>query len=162
MVLREGSILRPTHVIDARTGAEKRIPWTPLGVCVIFFPHPGCGSCATFAEALDRDASLFTDWGSTVWFVATNAAGIPDRIERSGKLGLWIDDGRLHAAAGLAHDEGAVLVIDVHGQVFYSQHVDDAHGFPSLGDLALEARFPALQCPECDTPDVPGLAQLPS
>lgn len=160
MVQPVGSILRPSRVIDLRTGSQKRIPWTPFGVSVLLFAHPSCGSCEAFAEALDQNASRFTDWGSSLWLVPADTAS-GDETGSTGSVGVFLDrEGELRGSAGVAADDAAVVVIDVHGQVFYSQDLTD-HDFPAMDDLALEARFPALQCPECETPDVPSQAQLP-
>lgn len=161
MVQPVGSILRPSRVTDLRTGREKRIPWTPHGVSVLFFGHAGCGECEGFTRALGGNVDRFVDWGSSVWSVEVDRSEVPDASAPAGSVGVLLDrQGELRAAAGLGADDAALLVIDVHGQVFYSRSVD-GHDFPTIDELALEARFPALQCPECDTPDVPGRAELP-
>jgi hypothetical protein len=158
----EGTVIRSSRVTDVRAGRQRRVPWTPLQVSVLFFGHPTCAACERFAQALDRHLDDFAAWGVSAWLVEPDQAVLAAQLGRLRGVGLVADTGaELSDAVGIAQGGAGVVVLDGHGQVFYSRGLDD-HDFPSIDALVVEARFPALQCPECDSPDVPGVSELPS
>lgn len=159
MPLDVGELLSTTPVRDVRSGRHKRVPWRPDGVSVLVFSHLGCDDCASFLDQLDDDAERFGTWGARLRTVTTDEQRAHHLTERIGFDVLLDVDGRLHQALDVSEGAADVLVLDVHGQVFYSADLDD-HDFPEIEELLEEARFPALQCPECETPDVPSQALL--
>lgn len=156
-----GSIVRAT-AMDPQRDREIRFPWPPYGVSVLVFVHADCVHCGAFLQSLDEHGHHFHNWGSTVWVAHSEVAPAPAESTSFATVREVVDQtGRLHTAAEVDQDQPAVLILDVHGQVYFSEGVTD-HVFPDVDDLLVEARFPALQCPECDTPDVPSQADLPS
>lgn len=154
MPLQVGELVATTTVRDVRAGRDKRVPWRPDGVSVLVFLHTGCGDCAAFLHLLDDGAARFATWGARLRVVTTDAQRAQRLAERVDLDVLLDEGGQLHRALEVSEAGAALLVLDVHGQVFFSSDLED-HDFPPLDDLFQEARFPALQCPECETPDVP-------
>lgn len=157
MPLAVGHVLRAAEVEDARTGRTRRVPFPPDGVNVLVFPHGDCRTCTTFLRDLEGRRDGFDVWGCSLRAVTADGAVAQSLLDAVDLPVLVDPGGRLHDAAAVTGGSAAVLVLDVHGQVFFGRDLDD-HGFPSVEELVSEARFPALQCPECDTPDVPSQA----
>lgn len=154
-----GSLVRATAT-DRSRGRQVQFPWVPYGVSVLVFVHASCVACDEFVERLADQGERFRSWGSTVWVVGGNV-GVRPHGDGIGTARELVDEAdELHVATGVGDGEAAVLVLDVHGEVYFSVDVSE-HDFPSVEALFAEARFPALQCPECETPDVPSRSQLP-
>lgn len=152
--------MRATATDARRPHQEVRFPWVPHGVSVLVFVHASCADCDGFVARVAECGNRFRNWGSTVWVVDGKVTS-PAGGVRLGPVRELVDEkGELHAAADIAPGEAAVVVLDVHGEVYFSADGSD-HDFPSTEALFEEARFPALQCPECDTPDVPSQSRLP-
>lgn len=156
MPLEVGALLPTRTVRDHRTGRETRVPWRPDGGSVLILPHTGCGECASFLEALDDAAGRFAGWARlrAVVMDESEADGLAENLA----MDVLLDQaGALREGLKVTTGGAAVFVIDVHGQIFLSADLD-RHDIPAMNDLALEARFSALQCPECETPDIPSQA----
>lgn len=155
-----GSIVRAT-AMDAHRHRQVQFPWPPYGVSVLVFVHAHCASCDAYVRDLETHGQRFRDWGSTVWIAHRDPIPEPTGERRAGVRDVVDPTGALHAAAQVNKDHAAIVVLDVHGEVYFARDVTD-HTFPDFDELFQEARFPALQCPECETPDVPSQTQLPS
>lgn len=155
MPIAVGRMVRPAVVVDdARSGRTRRVPWVPDGVNLLVFPHPTCQECAAFLRRISAEAGRFADWGVRLRAVGSDPAHTRELVDELDCEVLDDPEGRLHRAVEVIPTQAAVVVLDVHGQVYYSRDLD-GHEMPLVDDLFQEARFPALQCPECDTPDVP-------
>lgn len=153
MPLDVGALLSTTTVRDHRTDREKLVPWRPDGVGVLLLPHPGCRRCRRFLHALDGAAEQFSSWGR-LRAVTTEASAADQLVEEVGFDVLLDAAGDLRRGLEVAGEAAAAVVLDAHGQVFFATDLDE-HDFPPIDDLLVEARFAAVQCPECETPDIP-------
>lgn len=152
MPLRVGAVLSTRSVRDERTGRPRRVPWRPDGVSVLILPHKRCADCTAYLSTLDDD-ERFAAW-ARLRAVTQDQQQADELVERFTLDVLFDEDGDLREGLGVTPASAGLLVLDVHGQVFFSSDLDD-HRFPDPDELLVEARFPALQCPECETPDIP-------
>lgn len=157
-----GGMFRDATAEDLRTGRRRRIPYPPDGVTVLVVLPGDHPNGAALARDLDDDRVRFANWGITVRVVlADHHRDLPAWLESRHVQVLRDRDGQVHRSAGVEPGFGALLVLDVHGEVYYSRDLDDG-AVPTVDEVFREARFPALQCPECETPDVPSASILPS
>jgi hypothetical protein len=120
---------------------------------VLVFPHPGCAACARYLQELDGAAGELDPWDGRA-FAVPDEAGRED-LARELSMPVVTRGGRLRALAGIPGDGAHVLVADRFGLVYRSEAVGPAHELPPLDDLVAEARYIAIQCPECGVPDHP-------
>ena len=134
--------------VDVRRGRHDSL--------VLVFPHPHCEACRTFLGGLGDLARALSVWDGQPMAVvgdvdearATTAPGSPH---------VLVDArGQARRDAGIPADGAAVLVGDRYGTVYRADAVGDDHGFPTVDELVTEARYIAVQCPECSVPDLAG------
>lgn len=156
-----GAMFREATAEDVRAGRPRRIPFPTDGVNVLVILPDDHASGAALVRDLDADRRRFANWGITIRVVlADDHRPLPSWLASREVQVLRDDEGQVHRSAGVEPGDGALLVLDVYGQVYFSRDLDE-DALPTVDELFREARFPALQCPECETPDVPSASVLP-
>ncbi|HEY8341373.1 MAG TPA: hypothetical protein VIK95_16000 [Egibacteraceae bacterium] len=114
--------------------------------------HPGCADCADLTADLDRAAGDLRAWDALPAAIVTDR---DDACRLAADLSLTVlvdDGGRARAGIGVGAEGGAVLVADRFGTVYRIDPLRADHRRPSVAELETEARYVAIQCPECSVP----------
>ena len=122
---------------------------------ILVLAHPSeCEDCAAYLRALDEGSESLDRWA------ARPVAVTPD-ADQAGRLGYPAvhDDGALRRRFRAADEDVVVLVADRHGEVWATWSTPDHAQLPALDALGQEARFIAIQCPECEVPDTAALGE---
>jgi hypothetical protein len=146
----------PRGTVELADGEAVLLRPSPHRATVLVLPHAGeCEACRRYVELTLREARL-DPWSATLVTVAPDEASVAFLAPVAPRVAL---DPSFRRACGVADGRAAVLVADRHGQI-WEQTVTDGHtDLPGPDQLEQDVRFIAIQCPECDVPDVPGLGE---
>ena len=147
----------PTGSVRAADGKTILLRQSPHRAIILVFVHPGgCHDCRAYISGLDEQAARFRRWSAAVVILVDESSD--DALTDSVGGRVVVDD-TMRARCGIPDDHVAVVVVDRHGQVWESATEQDHRQLPAAEELEQDVRFIAIQCPECDVPDVPGLGE---
>ena len=144
----------PVGSVRTSDGATIAVRPSPARAVIMLLPHAGCGDCDAYLRQVSQGRARFLRWSA----VAITVVAHPSEADR---LAAFVDlpvaaDGALRHRWGL-DEAAAVVVADSHGQVWDSSMAADGHNLPDVDDIEEDVKFIAIQCPECDVLDIPGL-----
>lgn len=146
----------PTSSVKAADGSVILLRSSPHRAVVLMYPHTGeCPQCTAYLQQLNDHAAAFSRW-TALPIVVVDDHRHGDHLSSTISFPVVVDDALRHRFA-ISGDHAAVLVVDRHGQIWEQFSSGDHAELPDPDRLTEDVKFIAIQCPECDVLDIPGL-----
>lgn len=146
----------PVRSVRTSEGATITVRPSPSRAVIMLLPHPDCVQCDAYLRQLSQERARFLRWSAVAVTIVADTSEA-DRVSAFIDLPVAADRALRHRW-GL-EDTAAVVVADSHGEIWDRSMAVGGHTLPGVDDIEEDVKFIAIQCPECDVLDIPGLGE---
>ena len=146
----------PVRSVDTSEGVTIAVRPSSSRAVIMLLPHPDCVQCDAYLRQVSTERARFLRWSAMAITIVADTSEA-DRVSAFVDLPVAADPALRHRWR--LEDTAAVVVADSHGEIWDRAMAADGHILPDVDDIEEDVRFIAIQCPECDVLDIPGLGE---